>query len=326
MIAYLPFRNYPPTIDVLLTTTAALSRAGYSRLLVDWWDMFPWSIQFAPVPRYAYTEVEIDAFAQYASSLELEIIPVISLYASGSPILSLPALSHLRKDDELCVDLNAPGIIKTAESLVEDVKALLPYTNSIYLPIGSSVRSDPAFRDSINAICRRASLVGVRLMVADRASDDRGDVSMWHSDCAEPSDESSEEHHLGIEAALDSMVCRTSKSFDESSLKESSICRSARRDLEADISDTWAYVRLIWEASVRSAIDSRMCFGCIANARIRLSESNVLLRRIEGRYDALLMNGRVNEIWLRERRRQTLGPLREAIGHLDARIEQFEGE
>ena len=103
MIAYLPFRNYPPTIDVLLTTTAALSRAGYSRLLVDWWDMFPWSIQFAPVPRYAYTEVEIDAFAQYASSLELEIIPVISLYASGSPILSLPALSHLRKDDELWV-------------------------------------------------------------------------------------------------------------------------------------------------------------------------------------------------------------------------------
>jgi hexosaminidase len=132
---HLDLKGLPPTSGRLLSLLDLFAALRYNAVLVEWEDMFPWTLD----PRFrcetAYTPDDIARFAAKAKSLGLELIPLVQCLGHMETFLRPPEYAPLREVPDQCDVLNplAPGATQFVQRLIDDVLALLPQVNYFHL-------------------------------------------------------------------------------------------------------------------------------------------------------------------------------------------------
>ncbi len=133
--AHLDLKGLPPTFKRLLELLEVIKAAGYTALLVEWEDMFPWHVHEGMRSPSAYSEKEVQTFIEEAAGRDLEVIPLVQCLGHMETPLSLPEFAHLRevpyRSDGL--DPLAPGARKLVEDMVDDVLSLMPDVRYFHL-------------------------------------------------------------------------------------------------------------------------------------------------------------------------------------------------
>jgi len=150
---HLDLKGLPPTpqrLDGLLKIIAA---AGYNAVLVEWEDMFPWTVDERFRCETAYTPEQVRQFAAAAAERGIEIIPLIETLGHMQTPLSLPGYEALREVPHQTDVLNplADGAAQLVHDMIEDVLALLPDCRRFHLggDEAGSLGSSPAGRDFV---------------------------------------------------------------------------------------------------------------------------------------------------------------------------------
>ena len=131
---HLDLKGVPPTAGRLLTLLDLAQAAGYTAVLVEWEDQFPWSEPAFRSPT-CYSRAEVDAFHQRAGELGLEVIPLVQCLGHLETFLRPPAYAHLREVPSGLDVLNplAPGAQALIAGLVEEVLAATPSLRHFHL-------------------------------------------------------------------------------------------------------------------------------------------------------------------------------------------------
>jgi len=128
-------KGVPPTTERLLRLLDVFAAAGYNAVLVEWEDMFPWSVD----PRFrcetAYTPDDVRAFAQRAAAVGIEIIPLVQCLGHMETPLSVAEYAPLREVPDRPDVLNplAPGAQDLVVGMIDDVLNLLPGVRRFHL-------------------------------------------------------------------------------------------------------------------------------------------------------------------------------------------------
>ena len=132
---HLDLKGLPPTAKRLAELPAVIRAAGYNALLVEWEDMFPWTVHAGLRNETAYTPDEVETFCNRAAELGLEIIPLVQCLGHMETPLSLPQYRHLRETPDNCSDLDplAPGARELVMAMVEDVLRLTQQVRYFHL-------------------------------------------------------------------------------------------------------------------------------------------------------------------------------------------------
>ena len=81
-------------------------------MVIDWERLFPWSVDGWTSKRLGLDEKEVDAVVQCAREVSVELVPVLSLFDTASPLLADRSHRHLRRPGSLVLDLDAAGSAK----------------------------------------------------------------------------------------------------------------------------------------------------------------------------------------------------------------------
>ena len=125
---HLDLKGVPPSAARLPALLDMIAAARYNALLVEWEDMFPWTVD----PRFrgvaAYTPRQVRAFHAAAAARGLEIVPLVQCLGHMETPLGLDDYRHLREVPYRCDGLNplAPGARELVERMIDDVLALTP--------------------------------------------------------------------------------------------------------------------------------------------------------------------------------------------------------
>jgi hexosaminidase len=123
---HLDLKGLPPTPARLLKLLELIAAAGFTFVLVEWEDTFPWQVD----PRFrnetAYTLQQIKKFHDLAAKLGLNIIPLIQSLGHMEMPLRLPEYAPLREVADRCDVVNplAPGARHLVERMIDDVLQL----------------------------------------------------------------------------------------------------------------------------------------------------------------------------------------------------------
>lgn len=125
---HLDLKGLPPTPRRLLSLLKVIAAARYNALLVEWEDMFPWTVDTRFRCETAYTPRQVEDFRQAAAALGLEIIPLVQCLGHMETPLSVSGYERLRELPHLsnCVNPLAKGARELVEAMVNDVLKLLP--------------------------------------------------------------------------------------------------------------------------------------------------------------------------------------------------------
>lgn len=125
---HLDLKGLPPAHGRLLKLLEIFQTAGYNALLVEWEDMFPWTVNKKFCCETAYTEQEVKTFYAKAKELGFEVIPLVQCLGHMETPLRLPEYRHLREVSDSSSNLNAaaPGASDLVLSMVKDVLAFAP--------------------------------------------------------------------------------------------------------------------------------------------------------------------------------------------------------
>ncbi len=125
---HLDLKGVPPTFERLLELLKVIAAGRYNLLLVEWEDMFPWTVDRRFRSPTAYTPEQIKRFAAAAADLNLEIVPLVQCLGHMETVLSVGDYAHLREVPERSDVLNplAEGASQLICRMVDDVIALLP--------------------------------------------------------------------------------------------------------------------------------------------------------------------------------------------------------
>ena len=132
---HLDLKGVPPSAARLPALLDLIAAARYNALLVEWEDMFPWTVD----PRFrsvtAYTPRQVRAFHAAAAVRGLEIIPLVQCLGHMEMPLALDDYRHLREVPYRCDGLNplAPGARELVERMIDDVLALTPGIRYLHL-------------------------------------------------------------------------------------------------------------------------------------------------------------------------------------------------
>lgn len=132
---HLDLKGVPPTFEHLLELLEVFARCRYNAVLVEWEDMFPWTIDERFRCASAYTPEQVRRFADEADRLGLEIIPLVQCLGHLEWVLRTPGLEHLRETPQGPDLLNplAEGAAELVMGLVEDALALTPQVRRFHL-------------------------------------------------------------------------------------------------------------------------------------------------------------------------------------------------
>ncbi|MAE62421.1 MAG: hypothetical protein CMJ49_13825 [Planctomycetaceae bacterium] len=125
---HLDLKGSPPTPQRLLSLLRLFAQLRINAVLIEFEDMFPWTVD----PRFrcetAYAADTVRAFAAEAAALNIQVIPLVQCLGHCEVPLSGPGNESLREIPHRAQDLNplAPGARDLIESMVEDVLALCP--------------------------------------------------------------------------------------------------------------------------------------------------------------------------------------------------------
>ncbi len=125
---HLDLKGVPPTPGRLLSLLDLAARARYNALLVEWEDVFPWTVDPAFRNETAYTPDDVRGFLEKAKSLGIEVIPLVQCIGHLEWVLKHQAYEPLREVDwrEDVLNPLAPGATELIGNMVEDVLALQP--------------------------------------------------------------------------------------------------------------------------------------------------------------------------------------------------------
>lgn len=132
---HLDLKGVPPTFRRLLKLLDLAAAAKFNALLVEWEDMFPWSLHEGLRGATHYTRRQVERFRQAAAEKGLEIIPLVQCLGHMETPLSVPEFAHLRELPYRSDGLNplAPGARELVEAMVEDVLELFPDVRYFHL-------------------------------------------------------------------------------------------------------------------------------------------------------------------------------------------------
>lgn len=134
-VIHLDLKGLPPTPKRLLELLDILAELRYNTILVEWENMFPWTVdsEFRS-PKY-YTPKQLDGFYKKAKELKIELIPLVQTIGHMETFLSPPKYKHLREcpDKSDVINPLAKGSKSFIESLVNDVLKQMPHINHFHL-------------------------------------------------------------------------------------------------------------------------------------------------------------------------------------------------
>jgi hexosaminidase len=125
---HLDLKGVPPTPERLLPLLDLAARARYNALLVEWEDIFPWTVDPAFRNETAYTAAGIRALLEKAGTLGIEVIPLVQCIGHLEWVLKHEAYAPLREVPwrEDVMNPLAAGATDLVRRMVEDVLALQP--------------------------------------------------------------------------------------------------------------------------------------------------------------------------------------------------------
>ncbi|MCC7145988.1 MAG: family 20 glycosylhydrolase [Phycisphaeraceae bacterium] len=132
---HLDLKGVPPTFERLLALLKVIAAAGYNALLVEWEDMFPWTVDQRFRCETAYAPAQVQTFCARAKELGLEVVSLVQCLGHLETPLSLPEYAHLREvaDKPDVMNPLAKGGRELIEKMVDDVLALTPGARYFHL-------------------------------------------------------------------------------------------------------------------------------------------------------------------------------------------------
>ena len=132
---HLDLKGVPPTFKRLIGLLDVIKAAGYNALLVEWEDMFPWTVHRAFRCETAYSARQVTRFHEEAAARGLEVIPLVQCLGHMETALSVHEFAHLREVPYRSDGLNplAAGARELVEDMVDDVLELTPGVKRFHL-------------------------------------------------------------------------------------------------------------------------------------------------------------------------------------------------
>src|SRR5215211_6787634 len=97
---HLDLKGLPPTPRRLLELLDVIVAAHYNLILVEWEDMFPWTVDAAFRSPSAYSDAQVHDFLRAAATRRIEVVPLIQCLGHLETFLGLPRYRHLRELEE----------------------------------------------------------------------------------------------------------------------------------------------------------------------------------------------------------------------------------
>ncbi|MCC7409477.1 MAG: family 20 glycosylhydrolase [Phycisphaeraceae bacterium] len=132
---HLDLKGVPPTFERMLDLLGLIAAARHNAVLIEWEDMFPWTVDLRFRCETAYSSEQVTAIHARARELGIEVIPLVQSLGHVETPLSLPEYAHLREVPDKPDVLNplAPGARELIEKMVDDVLALSPGVKYFHL-------------------------------------------------------------------------------------------------------------------------------------------------------------------------------------------------
>jgi hypothetical protein len=131
-------RGFPPRPDRLLELIRHFHDMGISMLLLEFEDLFPWSVDERLQSPYAYPESVVDAVQNECLRLSLPLGCVLT--NAGIPDCATHVSSFRRLQDGLvvpdAVEAHATSALGLTRHIVDDLLSLLPRLSGLYLRRG----------------------------------------------------------------------------------------------------------------------------------------------------------------------------------------------
>jgi len=134
-VVHLDLKGLPPTPDRLLSLLKVFAAARYNAVMVEWEDMFPWTVDERFRCETAYTPEQVDQFHAAAEESGLEIIPLVQCLGHMETPLSVAGYEHLREVPYRSDVLNplASGARELVERMIDDVLVRTPGARYVHL-------------------------------------------------------------------------------------------------------------------------------------------------------------------------------------------------
>jgi len=151
---HLDFKGLPPTPRRLLELLDVIAAARFNLVLVEWEDMFPWTVDPAFRSATAYSEMDVLEFCRTAAQRGMEVVPLVQSLGHMETFLSLPRYRYLREVEERADTLHplADAAADFIRLLIDDVLRLMP--NVKYFHLGGdealTLGTHPASRQYID--------------------------------------------------------------------------------------------------------------------------------------------------------------------------------
>jgi len=128
-------KGVPPTPQRLLGLLATAAALRYNAVVIEWEDMFPWTVDTRFRCETAYPPEDVRAIGRRAAELGIEVIPLVQCLGHMEFVLKHNDYAHLREvpDCVSCLHPLADGARDLIRSLVADVLALLPDVRHVHL-------------------------------------------------------------------------------------------------------------------------------------------------------------------------------------------------
>lgn len=132
---HLDLKGFPPELGRLIELLDVIAAARYNVLLVEWEDMFPWTVDIRFRGETAYSPEQVNRFHKEAFARGLEIIPLVQCLGHMETPLSVPGYESLREVSDRADVLNvlAPGAGDLIARMVDDVLTLCPDVRRFHL-------------------------------------------------------------------------------------------------------------------------------------------------------------------------------------------------
>ncbi len=134
-VMHLDLKGLPPASDHLIELLDVFAAAGFNAVLVEWEDMFPWTIDARFRSASAYSPETVNRFVERAAQLDIELIPLVQCLGHMETPLHVEGHASLWEQPDRCDVLNvlAPGARPLVESMIDDVLRLMPSVKRLHL-------------------------------------------------------------------------------------------------------------------------------------------------------------------------------------------------
>jgi hexosaminidase len=132
---HLDLKGCPPTPQRLVSLLPVVAAARYNAVLVEWEDMFPWTVDERFRGPDAYTLDDVRRFAAAATERGIEIIPLVQCLGHMETPLGVPEYERLREvpHDAFVLNALADGAHELVQRMVDEVAAALPGLRHFHL-------------------------------------------------------------------------------------------------------------------------------------------------------------------------------------------------